>query len=191
MAHKNQNRYLAPLAKKYIRDWANSPNDPESFFKQSYMARLTKDQEARLYATFPKVAYALREAFQTKDEYERDWLLFWARKENAVGISAFGRFAELAGWITTATHSRTDRAIAYVQKNLADKMASCANKCRKPCFYRKRKGQKYCSTQCAEAAQQRSGNKWWAEHGKQWRVEYEKRRKRTRNELAKPFHKIP
>jgi hypothetical protein len=42
------------------------------------------------------------------------------------------------------------------------------------CFIAKREGQKYCSTDCSEEMQREVKRKWWAEHGKQWRVKKSK-----------------
>jgi hypothetical protein len=46
--------------------------------------------------------------------------------------------------------------------------ARICNKCGAK-FIAKRAAQKYCSTDCSERAQLKHRQKWWAEHGKQWR----------------------
>jgi len=55
-----------------------------------------------------------------------------------------------------------EAAIFYLQTRLADRMLRCANPgCVKPYFFRMKKGQKYCSTVCADPARRESKRAWW------------------------------
>jgi hypothetical protein len=46
----------------------------------------------------------------------------------------------------------------------------CANQeCSAPYFFQSRRGEKYCSTDCARPAQQEFKRRWWREHGRVWR----------------------
>lgn len=58
-----------------------------------------------------------------------------------------------------------EAAIFYLQTQLTDKLRRCPNPtCPAPYFFATKKGQKFCSTACAEPAQRESKRKWWNEN---------------------------
>jgi hypothetical protein len=58
-----------------------------------------------------------------------------------------------------------EAAMFYLQTKLIDKLRLCPNpRCPAPYFFATKKGQKFCSTVCAEPAQRESKRKWWNEN---------------------------
>jgi hypothetical protein len=58
-----------------------------------------------------------------------------------------------------------EAAMFYLQTKLIDKLRRCPNAtCPAPYFFATKKGQKFCSTVCAEPAQRESKRKWWNEN---------------------------
>ena len=61
-----------------------------------------------------------------------------------------------------------EAAMYYLQTQLTDKLRRCPNpKCPAPYFFATKKGQKFCSTVCAEPAQREAKRKWWKENRSQ------------------------
>lgn len=59
----------------------------------------------------------------------------------------------------------------------ADRARRCANPdCPAPYFFAKRRGQRFCITECAVPAQHESKRRWWNEHGEEWRAKWKKSR---------------
>lgn len=72
--------------------------------------------------------------------------------------------------ITMARDSQIDRAIWIVQTRLAKNMAVCRRKrCQHRCFFRTRKGQKYCSEKCAYLVRVAGKLSWYHEVGSEQR----------------------
>jgi hypothetical protein len=58
-----------------------------------------------------------------------------------------------------------EAAMFHLQTQLTDKLRRCPNPtCPAPYFFATKKGQKFCSTVCAEPAQREAKRKWWNEH---------------------------
>lgn len=58
-----------------------------------------------------------------------------------------------------------EAAMFYLQTQLTDSLRRCPNPtCPAPYFFATKKGQKFCSTVCAEPAQRESKRKWWNEN---------------------------
>jgi hypothetical protein len=69
----------------------------------------------------------------------------------------------------------------------SQRLAVCENKengCPSPYFIRKKKGQKFCSEECAAPSQREFKRKWFREHGEEWRKQrmkkHQKQLKSTR-----------
>ena len=73
------------LARRLLAKWAKNFRDPERLVlrRDRMAAALTEAQRRKLVRQIGDIASALRHAFQTQDEYERDWFLTWARSLNA------------------------------------------------------------------------------------------------------------
>jgi hypothetical protein len=77
--------------------------------------------------------------------------------------------------------SRLERILEELVRS-NDSACHCRNSyCPAPFFFATRRGQKYCSEACAEPAQREAKQKWWSEHGKDWRDQ----RKGTRKQQGK------
>jgi hypothetical protein len=123
-------------------------------------------------------------AFDANDVYERDWFLFMARYKNAVFSAPLGpRFATLPGVTPMAKDTELDRAVSFVQAHLAKRMAVCKRQgCTRPCFFRTRKGQKYCSTHCAQLVRMAINLRWFREVGSERRRERMEKQKSLRHD---------
>jgi len=63
-----------------------------------------------------------------------------------------------------ATITRIEAAIFHLRQN-RKRALHCPNPdCPAPYFFASKKGQKYCSPECAKPAQRESKRRWWAEH---------------------------
>jgi hypothetical protein len=134
----------------------------------------------------------LQLAWNAPNARERNWHLFTVRQEYVRGILATfavltrdGRGGrEVARRITPGVPPKTsfDLAVHHAQTRLANKMAVCARKkeCDTPYFLLRRKGQKYCGTECRAIVLKQRSRDWWAKHGKRWRAERKKVRKSLR-----------
>ena len=172
MVHKSRSNYLAARAKRFVLKSANNHDDPEFLIGQRETVELTNEQRAELFGNIRRIAEILRRAFETSDDYERDWLFFWARKENAIIQSPLG-IGRAPGVISMAADSEIDQYISFVQRKLAGRMAVCARgkACDKPFFFKKRNRQTYCSTHCVQDAINEGKLRWWDKNGKRRRAE--------------------
>jgi len=167
--------YPAAEAKRWVKRLANEFRDPESFIRQSDW-RISSDHEREMTCEqISVVGDHLRKAFETPDEYQRDWFMFVARFENAAYEAPFGRrFGTAQGVVPMAEGTLIDRTVSFVQKHLADKMAICGNdKCDEPCFFRRGK-QPYCSRNCAKLAKRRNNLRYYHSTGRVKRAERRK-----------------
>lgn len=129
-----------------MTQWANRL-DPEWIIKSRDFADIPVEQRDLI----GQIALALRRAFEAQDEYERDWLLAWARMLNAqavIGADPLQKAVVKAGGIPMAKDSTMERAIFHVQKKLAHKMAVCKAGCSSPCFFQAKAKQQFCSRAC-------------------------------------------
>ncbi len=141
------------LARREVAMWANKL-DPDFIVKQRDVARIPEELMElwkKQRDAIGHVAQALRNAFETADERERDWFLTWARCVNAQAVvrADLPRYLNVVdepGSIPMALDSVMERAIFYVQKYLAHTMRMCPV-CRK-CFFQRRVRQKSCSKKC-------------------------------------------
>ena len=136
------------------------------------------------------LARFLRLAWEARNHRERSWFLFTVRQEYVRGM--LGTFAVLrrdgtggrdaARKLIPLTPPRTafDLAIHNVQAHFADRMTVCrrAKDCDAPYFFRRRKGQKYCGTDCRAIVLKQRSDSWWSKHGKAWRAVRKKLKKR-------------
>jgi hypothetical protein len=70
--------------------------------------------------------------------------------------------------------------LLFLQDHSADKPSICANpECAAPYFIRKRSTQKYCEAgPCVAYGARQRANKWWGQHGDDWRETQQKESKR-------------
>ena len=60
--------------------------------------------------------------------------------------------------------TKFEETFFHLQKNLYRALICRNSECSAPCFFRKKKGQEYCSTDCAEWAKRASKRTWWQEN---------------------------
>jgi hypothetical protein len=64
---------------------------------------------------------------------------------------------------------------------LQDKMGYCGNpECPAPYFFETRRGQRFCSEECAGVGMREAKKRWWDKHGKEWRRKQGRQRKSQR-----------
>jgi hypothetical protein len=134
------------------------------------------------------LARFLRLAWRASNARERNWHLFTVRQEYVRGmlgtrvmVTRDGRGGrDAARKVIPLVPPKTplDLAVHHAQTRLSDKMAVCVRgkACDSPYFFLRRKGQKYCGTDCRAIVLQERSNAWWAQHGKRWRAEQRKRK---------------
>jgi hypothetical protein len=76
--------------------------------------------------------------------------------------------------------SALEQALIWLLKS-ADKTRCCPHPdCPSPYFLAKRRNQRYCSEVCAQRGERELKQKWWQEHGEQWRRQRQKKSLRKR-----------
>ncbi len=130
----------------------------------------------------------LRLAWEARNGRERSWLLFTVRQEYVRGIlgslavlrrdGTGGRQAARKSIPLTPPKTAFDLAVHNVQAHFADRMTVCrrGKECDAPYFFRRRKGQKYCGTDCRAIVLKRRCDSWWAKNGKAWRAARRKKK---------------
>ncbi len=161
--------YLASAAKQLIPKWAKHWQEPDQIpeFRQ-WFAEFSPAQRERCLEASRRVGWRLWLAFHTEDEYERDWLLFDARRVNA----------EYSARVVLTTDSGDDKVemmpegnpldslIRFVQRTLVKRMAVCRRKnCKKKYYFREpgRRGQRYCGAKCADMVRNLGHLRWYHE----------------------------
>jgi hypothetical protein len=77
-----------------------------------------------------------------------------------------------------------ERTMFHFQR-IAYRARKCENpECMAPCFFMKRKGQKYCTEECALPAQRKAKSEWWARNRDD---QMKKRRQRESKDTAEPL----
>ena len=149
------------------------------------------DDDEGMRNLLENLARFLRLAWAAPNARERNWHLFTVRQEYVRGL--LGTFAiltrdgkggrDVARRLTPGVPPKTqfDLAVHHAQTRLANKMVVCARgkECAAPYFFLRRKGQRYCGTECRAIVLKQRSDDWWAKHGKQWRAERKKARKRA------------
>lgn len=172
MTQKITNHFLAPTAKRLVKQWANDHSEePEDFIQHRYIADLTSAEAKAVFTHLREIAGYLRKAFEVKEEYDRDWYLFMARYKNAVYAAPVGpQFATMPGVIPIAKDTEFDRAVSFVQAKLARRMAVCEREgCSRPCYFRTRKGSKYCGKRCFRIVNKAGKLRYYHEVGSELR----------------------
>jgi hypothetical protein len=139
----------------------------------------------------------LRLAWEARTDRERSWLLFTVRQEYVRGM--LGTYAVLrrdgvggrkvARQLIPLSPPKTpfDLAIHNVQRHFAHKMTVCrrGQDCDAPYFFRRRKGQKYCGTDCRAVVLKQRSDSWWSKNGKAWRAARNKKKAINRKQATK------
>lgn len=150
MTQKSNHHLLAPEIKRMILKWVNDDRDPEEMVLHRDVAGVSLDRQEATFYYMRLMKQQVTRAFETKDNYDRDWFLFMARYYNAVLHSPFGpQLGAMTGVVPIAKNTKEDRALAFVQARLAHRMAVCKRTMCGNYFFRTSKGQQYCSKRCS------------------------------------------
>jgi hypothetical protein len=160
-------------AEKLLLDWANLPDPPDNRVLEWISLRhpqvfgfVAKDDEG-LKELVRNVRHSLRLAWDAHDPRHRDWHLFTARCEYVraeVGAELFGKkFARLT--IPGVPDETPFEAAMFHLTQITHRMLHCPNpECAAPYFLRKKKGQKFCSPECADPSRRESKRRWHREN---------------------------
>jgi len=160
--------YLSAAANHLIPKWAKNWKHPEQIaeFRDAFKDDSPSVRKERLEAC-RKIGWRLSLAFHTENEYERDWLLYEARRVNA---SYFPQMvietndSQPDDKVEILSEGNpTDSLLRFVQQRLVKRMAVCPGKnCRKRFYFRDpgRHGQRYCGRRCADIARTESQYRW-------------------------------
>ncbi len=130
-------------------------------------------------ATIWGLATKLRRAWQAPNSRAREWFLFKLRQDYQHAVK-FGDYLKSCQTMQDAPKTRTEfiqraymevesvpavtpfEAAVYHLQCLGDRARICPNpECPAPYFIATKKGQKYCSPECAAPSQRESKRKWW------------------------------
>jgi hypothetical protein len=144
-----------------ILEWVNDDRDPDELIRRKDVLDVPEKRQEWVFHYMRLRKEHLQKAFEAKDEYERDWRLVAARYYNAklhVGPSL--DFPDV--W-PMAKDTIEDRAFAFTQAHLANRMAKC-ERCGRY-YFRKiepqaAKAQKFCSGECS-LENKRALNRHW------------------------------
>ena len=150
--------YLAPAAKRLIPKWAKNWRHPDQIpdFREAFKKFSPDEREKRLRAC-RMVGWRLWLAFHTDDEYERDWLLYEARRINAAFSAPFVIAMDKKDGRDRVRmlpkDNPLDSLLRFVQTHLLKRMAVChRGECKNTYYFREpgRHGQRYCRQFCTE-----------------------------------------
>lgn len=174
-------------AENLLSDWANMPGPwpLEAMSKES--ALKLRDAAMRLRRRYKPIlgdssAFGhlwlrnmLRRTWDSSDIREAEWFLFRFRDSYAAMVRRQAMTAqdrEKEDFTTDVKGPRyalppataIEAAAFHLQRNL-HRALHCPNlECPAPYFFAKKKGQKFCSSACAQPAQRESKRKWWHEN---------------------------
>jgi hypothetical protein len=105
----------------------------------------------------------LRCLWDAPDLHTAAWQWFWLR---AYGAIASGYHLTV---LDPPPPSPFEGCMRYLWSNL-HRAGHCSNPdCPAPYYFGTKKGQQYCSEDCAEYGQREAKKRWWTEHGEKWR----------------------
>lgn len=172
----------AKKAEKLLTDWANLPGswpladtDKESLTKFVDAQKRVKIH----HASFPRdpvghlwLRDMLRRVWTCSEPREREWVLFRFRDAYSAMVRREPLTAETRTEEDLAADTSGPRyapppitpveaAAFYLHKNLKRALYCPNPACLTPYFFLKRKGQRHCSTPCADVARRESKRRWW------------------------------
>jgi len=137
-----------------------------------------KAQSVRLLRIFGGL---LRKAWCALDERHRNWYLAdaesTAHRERTWYVSAADPFraVQIERLIEPSARPTVLEALLYHVRRNTRRLLRCANPdCPAPYFLSSKKGQKYCSPECARPAQLESKRRWWSDYRAQLKEGKEK-----------------
>jgi hypothetical protein len=123
-------------------------------------------------ATFSYLSFLLRKGWDAPTLREREW--YFGDAESLARYTASeqpeGWTTDYAPWITyrfsdPPARATTLEAVFYYLRRRIDDARHCGNPdCPAPYFFATKKGQKYCTPECAEPSRRASKLRWWNEN---------------------------
>jgi hypothetical protein len=167
---------MAPKeAERLLMDWVNLSDSPDHRVLKWISSRhpevfgfIADDKD--LEHLIGNVGRFLRLAWDARDARQRDWCIFTARQEYERGRleaelgTDFGKGIgrELIPGLPELTPAEV--AMFYLSR-ITHRMQYCPNPgCAARYFLRTKKGQKFCSPECADSARKESKRRWWNEN---------------------------
>jgi transposase-like protein len=153
-----------PTVKRLILKWVNDDRDPEELVRHKDVLDVPRERQEWVFHYMRLRKEHLQKAFEATDEYERDWRLVAARYYNAK--LHVGQWLDFPDVWPMAKDTTEDRALAFAQAHLANRMAVC-KRCGR--YYIKKykpqasKTQKYCRGDCARQNKNALNGKWYQE----------------------------
>ena len=154
--------------------WRNSVKRLTSHYPQVF--NFIKDHERELDLLVAEGQNWLRRAWIERDPVRRDWYLFIARytyHNKRVALELAGGFpdkVEATRFFSTMIPqlpeeiTLLDAAIRYMQTRLSHRTLCCPHsECPARYFFRRRRGQKYCSVACERPSRKKQKRRYWNE----------------------------
>lgn len=139
------------------------------------------DTQTMSYST-PELRDALRAIWSAPDWRTKEWGTLNLIHRSMVHDDSFPNYGPLSvdfrngSMVPLPPLTAFETCLRYLLRN-ADRAVVCANaECPAPYFFAGRKSQKYCTEKCAQPAQRKSKQEWWAKNGKKWRHRRETKR---------------
>ena len=136
-----------------------------------------------LFYSTPSLRDALRAIWIAPDKRTKEWGVFRLIESavisdtNPTPHTGSATFQIVDGHVVPLPPPTSlEYCLRYLLRN-ANKSVVCANvECPAPYFFAGRKSQKYCTEKCAQPAQRKFKQEWWAKNGKEWRHRRETKR---------------
>jgi len=177
----------AEKAETLLYDWVNLPLHPKNrkdLGKRSpeYDRMLTRYPDIFCFSTDWKAQYdvlttvwqVLRDIWDTPDARRRDWLTFevrafyercWTQARDPIRHRVRGLFADVGVFGCVPKITPFEAAMFHLQTRLTHRMLHCPNpECAAPYFFRAKKGQKFCSPECADPSRREQKRRWHREN---------------------------
>jgi len=157
---------------KVLTEWANMATDVEQLEAAcSRLLRLCPE----VFGNYPDNTLdtaglfcgLLQKAWDARGERERNWYL--------VSLESFYHRTSNHFIDPPKTVTAMEAVMNHFRRN-ARRALHCLNpECPAPYFFAKKKGQRYCTTDCARPAQLASKRRWWSDHRKELTAKKRKR----------------
>jgi hypothetical protein len=121
-----------------------------------------KDDEG-LKLLVGNVQHFLRLAWDAPDSREREWNLFMARfvyVQAEIGTGPFGQMFAKLTFPLLPDKTPFEGAMFYLTR-MTHRMQRCPGSCPAPYFLKTKKGQKFCSPECADPSRRESKLRWY------------------------------
>jgi hypothetical protein len=158
-------------AEQFLKDWANIRPDGAKQFLNLYRKELDLFRIAGRSHLVQDIAFFLRKAWRVPDARSFDWYL-----SKILSLTERGMFFELDDPPQPVTVF--EAAIFYLRHNRRFALYCPNESCPGPYFFRGKKGQKFCSPECANPSRAESKRQSWIKNGAKWIENRKKKEKK-------------